>query len=243
MSLRILDNVRVLASVRDVAEARLALAAGAHVIDLKEPSAGALGAVSAAIVRDVVGAIDGKALVSATIGDMDLVPQQVLAACSQWADIGVDYIKIGIFPGDLPGTLAALSPLIKQGAKIIAVVFADGQTVWSSVLPLVAEAGFAGIMLDTAGKAGGGLLTHMPLSQCAAFVAAVHDAGLICGLAGSLKPDDIAPLAALNPDYLGFRGALCDAGRAGVLSESKVRDVVGGLAKCRRPGDIKVHSY
>ena len=224
-------SVKVLASVRDVSEAHLALAAGAHVIDLKEPSAGALGAVSAHIVREVVAAIDGKALVSATIGDMDLVPQPVFAACSEWAEIGVDYIKIGIFPGDLPATLNALSPLIKQGAKIIAVLFADGETSWDSVLPLVVQAGFAGIMLDTAGKQGGGLLTHMPLSDCATFVAAAHNAGLICGLAGSLKLNDIAPLAALNPDYLGFRGALCDTGRAGTLSQAKVRDVVIEVAK------------
>ncbi len=47
--------MRLLVSVRSVDEARLAAAAGADFIDLKEPSAGALGALPLATVRAVVG--------------------------------------------------------------------------------------------------------------------------------------------------------------------------------------------
>ena len=36
-----------------------------------------------------------------------------------------------------------------------------------------------------------------------------RQAGLLAGLAGSLTLDDVDPLLALRPDYLGFRGALC----------------------------------
>jgi uncharacterized protein (UPF0264 family) len=41
------------------------------------------------------------------------------------------------------------------------------------------------------------------------FVAATHDLGLMCGLAGSLRERDIPALMPLRADYLGFRGALC----------------------------------
>jgi uncharacterized protein (UPF0264 family) len=33
--------------------------------------------------------------------------------------------------------------------------------------------------------------------------------GLLAGLAGSLRQEDIVPLLTIEPDYLGFRGALC----------------------------------
>ena len=223
-------TVKVLASVRDMAEARLALEAGAHVIDLKEPAAGALGAVDISVVRDVVRQINGKALVSATIGDRALTPDLIRDACAQWAATGVDYVKIGIFPGDLPGTVKALAPVIDAGAKIIAVVFADGQAMWQQVVRDVSDGGFAGIMLDTADKTRGGLLAHMHVPVCAAFVQAARDHGLLCGLAGSLTLDDIPALAALKPDYLGFRGALCDQGRSGSLSPQRVRAVVMAVA-------------
>ena len=62
----------LLASVRSLAEARLALAGEVDVIDLKEPSAGALGAVPLDVARDVAG-LQPRPVVSATIGDVQLV--------------------------------------------------------------------------------------------------------------------------------------------------------------------------
>ena len=57
----------VLASVRSVEEAALVLAAGADFIDLKEPSAGALGALAPETIRAVVAHVAGRRSVSATI--------------------------------------------------------------------------------------------------------------------------------------------------------------------------------
>ena len=52
-----------LASVRDVSEAAIALAAGADIVDLKEPSRGALGAVEPATIAAVLRHIAGRARV------------------------------------------------------------------------------------------------------------------------------------------------------------------------------------
>jgi uncharacterized protein (UPF0264 family) len=49
------------------------------------------------------------------------------------------------------------------------------------------------------------------------FVLSARKSGLMCGLAGSLRMEDIAGLASLGADILGFRGALCEAGRASNL--------------------------
>jgi uncharacterized protein (UPF0264 family) len=165
-------------------------------------------------------------MVSATIGDMDLSPEPVVQACDQLLDAGVDVVKVGIFPGDLSGTLNALAPRIEAGAKVVAVLFADGPTMWQLVLPALVKARFTGLMLDTADKSRGGLLRHLPIPVLSAFVQSVKDAGLSCGLAGSLALEDIPALVPLKPDFLGFRSALCTEGRTGYLSPDKLDEVV-----------------
>ena len=64
-------------------------------------------------------------------------------------------------------------------------------------------------MLDTADKHQGSLLDHLTLDELASFIHIARLKGLLTGLAGSLKLTDIDKLAAINADYLGFRGALC----------------------------------
>jgi uncharacterized protein (UPF0264 family) len=88
-------------------------------------------------------------------------------------------------------------------------------------LSLFAEAGFKGVMLDTAGKGGGGLLDHIDLLSLGQFVEQAHDLDMFCGLAGSLRLEDIPQLLPMGADYLGFRGALCEQGerRAGVVAQ------------------------
>ncbi len=198
-----------LASITGVEEARLAIAAGATIIDCKNPRAGALGALPTAIVRAVVATVAGRAPVSATIGDFPAMdPAAVGGAVAAMADTGVDYVKIGLFPApDLDDCLAALAAIARR-QPLVAVLFADREPDLS-LIPRLAELGFAGVMLDTAGKAGGGLLAHQSPDILAGFVRQARRHGLLTGLAGSLKLADIDRLLPLEPDYLGFRGALC----------------------------------
>jgi uncharacterized protein (UPF0264 family) len=91
---------------------------------------------------------------------------------------------------------------------VIAVLFAD-KPVSEAIYAELAESGFKGIMMDTAIKNGQHLLDHQSLDQLTVFVQHIKDLDLICGLAGSLRQEDIAALTPLNADYLGFRSALC----------------------------------
>ena len=61
--------LRLLVSVANGAEASAALAGGADVIDAKDPLAGALGAVSPDVLRDIHATVAGARLVTAAIGD------------------------------------------------------------------------------------------------------------------------------------------------------------------------------
>jgi hypothetical protein len=87
------------------------------------------------------------------------------------------------------------------------------------------ESGFAGAMLDTGDKRAGGLRRHMDDATLGDFVARVRRDRMISGLAGSLALADVVPLRRLGPDYLGFRGALCPAGRTSALDIERVRAV------------------
>src|SRR5258707_906089 len=99
-----------LASVRSADEADVALAGGADIIDAKEPAMGALGAVAPATLRGIAVRVAGRLPVSATIGDLELRPDAVRAAVETTTGDGADIVKIGLFAGDLDGTLAARPP-------------------------------------------------------------------------------------------------------------------------------------
>jgi (5-formylfuran-3-yl)methyl phosphate synthase len=205
-----------LASVRDAAEAEIALRAGADIIDVKEPGTGALGAVDRPATRAIVKAVAGRVPVSATIGDLPMRAETIGEAVLERAACGVDYVKFGVFPEDGAETcLAAFRPLARR-IRLIAVLFADRLPVFDGVAA-AAEIGAAGVMVDTAGKASGALLDHLDLAAVASLVARARAQGLITGLAGSLHAGIVPELLALAPDLLGFRRALCRGSRASTL--------------------------
>jgi FolB domain-containing protein len=218
---------RMLASVNGPEEAKIALTGGADVIDLKDPARGALGAVATDVIRATVEAIDGRRLVSAVAGDLPMQPDPVVAAVREIAGTGVDYVKLGIFPGgDAAACIAALAEVAAR-TKLIAVFFADAAHDLS-LLPLLKRSGFAGAMIDTQGKAAGRLLDHVSVSPLLRFVETCHSLGLLAGLAGSLEPPDVPRLLVLAPDLLGFRGALCGpGGRTAAIDLARVQAVRG----------------
>jgi len=218
-----------LASVTSADEAETALHAGADVIDAKDPSSGALGALDAEVVREIVERIAGRAPVSATVGDLPADPAKLVAAARSMASTGVDLVKVGFF-GDADPRLAiaALGEADLGRARLVAVLMADRGPDFA-LLPHLARHGFTGAMLDTADKANGRLTTVLAADRVAAFVTAAHAANLFAGLAGSLRKTDIAGLARLRPDVLGFRGALCAEGRATALDPTRVAAVRAAL--------------
>ncbi len=207
----------LLASVRSAEEAELALAGGADVIDLKDPARGALGALPCDVIRAAVARVSGRRPVSATAGDLPMEPRTVTDAVDRIADTGVDFVKVGMFPGGSKSAcLDALSSRARSEVRLVAVLFAD-RVPGFDLIEQVAASGFVGIMLDTARKGGGGLRQHLSAETLGAFVARAKESELFVGLAGSLRHEDVAPLLRLEPDYLGFRGALTSGGRTASL--------------------------
>jgi uncharacterized protein (UPF0264 family) len=100
--------------------------------------------------------------------------------------------------------------------RLVAVLFADAPYDLALVDEL-ARNGFAGAMLDTAHKTGKTLRNWRSGNELAEFIARGRSNGLLTGLAGSLRQEDVSQLLAIGPDYLGFRGALCRNGERGRL--------------------------
>lgn len=214
-----------LASVKSASEACEAFAAGADVIDCKDPAGGALGRLDLDEIARVVRSVSALAPVSATIGDTFASPDNAVRSAKEVAATGVAIVKCGFFGEPEDAALAqALGEADLGRAKLFAVLMAD-RVADFSLVPHLARAGFIGVMLDTAGKERGSLREMMDTARLAAFLEAVRVHQLAAGLAGSLRLEDIAPLAALGPDLLGFRGALCAQGRTGELDEARVEAV------------------
>ncbi len=200
-----------LASVRDAAEAEMAIGVGADIIDLKDPGQGALGALAPDTIAACVRRIAARAPVSATIGDLPLEGETVRNAVLATAASGVDYVKLGLFPGG--DAERSLSLLTTEAAhiRLIVVLFADALPDFDAI-GLAARIGAHGVMFDTMGKDAGSLPDRMSFMALAEYIASAKAEGLVVGLAGSLKAKHVPSLVALAPDLLGFRGALCQCG-------------------------------
>jgi len=199
-----------LASVNNLEDAILVNQHGADIIDLKEPSQGALGGLDLHQIHEIVDHLWESCVVSATVGDLDADVPLILDRIEAVADTGVDYVKVGMFSQQhIDKCLPSFEYHARRGVKIIAVCFADVDFNISHTIQLCKKARLSGIMMDTAGKKSGSLLEHKTPEQLVQFVNAAKNNGLLTGLAGSLRAQDISALMPLKAHYLGFRTALC----------------------------------
>ena len=220
----------MLASVNSLKEALIALQADVDIIDLKQPELGALGALDTQQVTAIVTRLAHSKPISATIGDLPMQADLIVNAVKDMADTGVNYIKIGFFPGqDWHEVIVALQLFTQKSLKLIAVLFADQQPDFETIEQF-SLAGFAGVMLDTMNKSNGSLTQVMSLDEIQNFVKTTQQHQLLCGLAGSLRKGDITALLPLKADYLGFRGALCaDHQRTAELDPTALQAILGTL--------------
>lgn len=232
--------MRMLVSVRDVAEAREAVRAGVDFIDLKEPAAGALGGLALPVIREVVAALragdaeQGAApacapMISATIGD--LAPdalERILERARAVGACGVDLVKVGV-PGRGAAACVVLEALAALPLAIVPVLIAD-DGLDAAVIDAACAPAFAAVMADTQAKRAGSLLEILGEDALAAFIDRAHAAGRTVGLAGALRLADLPQLARLGPDFAGFRSAVCAGRRAGRLDPRRLEALRAAIA-------------
>ncbi|MEC5404552.1 (5-formylfuran-3-yl)methyl phosphate synthase [Paraburkholderia sp. MPAMCS5] len=235
----------LLASVRSNDEALDAARAGADLIDLKEPNAGALGGVStgdiAWIVRELRARYPVKPI-SATIGDVPSdALDEIAARVIEVSDTGVDYVKVGVTGG--PAARRCLEQLANLPAAVVPVLLCDGGIsggmrggMDSETVAHAAALGFVGVMFDTWAKDGSTLFDHVDTNTLAGWLRLTRARGAMCGIAGSLGEAQFEQIRALAPDVAGFRTALCVDGRRSRLDPRRVAQWAEALH--RRSGGL-----
>ena len=225
---------RLLVSVRDAEEAEIAVAAGADIIDLKEPSRGSLGAVSPEIAEQVARSLGGRRPLSLALGEL-------FSESSQWSPFGlaeygretvaaVDYAKVGTAGADrvenwrelwlewrlsLPGSIQpVVVSYVDPGA---------GSPSPEAVLNFAHSQSICTVLLDTYCKNGDeNLLTWISEASLNRLIMDASARGIRLAIAGSISTETLLKAKVMNPCIVAVRSAACVGGRGGKLCANRV---------------------
>jgi uncharacterized protein (UPF0264 family) len=214
--------MKVLISPQNTVEALICLSAGVEIVDVKNPSEGSLGANFPWVIQEIKNHTQGRALLSATLGDVPFKPGTISQAALGAVVAGADYIKVGLYGIKTPSETYALMAAVKRAADmakrevtVVACAYADASRI-GAISPLEAiaptkEAGCDGIMIDTAIKDGKSIFAHQDAESLKEFVGRASALGLLTALAGSITKEHLGELALIRPDIIGVRGAVCES--------------------------------
>lgn len=223
------SKTRLLVSVRSPDEAAVALKAGADLIDVKEPSKGAMAPAEAEVVEAVVQVVNGAVPVSAALGEW---ADNSLVEAHWHLQQPLDYIKWGLAgythtPGWGEDLLTARRQ-IKRGTEVVAVAYADHTRAKS--VPPAEVAKFAKryrykvFLLDTYVKDKKNVLSFLDPAEIAELTTTLQAGGVAVAIAGSLKLEDLKKLKGVAPDWYAVRGAVCVGGqRTADLDPSRIK--------------------
>jgi (5-formylfuran-3-yl)methyl phosphate synthase len=215
--------MRLLVSVTDADEARIAVEAGVDIVDVKNPAEGSLGAPRPGVIGRVREIVPPERPVSAAIGDLPGLPGTAALAALGAARSGAAYVKVGLWgtsgTDEAVAVLLAVREAVDRGAAVVAAAYADAERVSGRPLPpgevveAARRAGVAGCLLDTAVKDGRGLFEWLNPEALEALVGGGHAAGLEMALAGALLAEELSLVRATGADIVGVRAAACRDGR------------------------------
>ena len=239
--------MHLLVSVRDAREASAALAGGADIVDAKEPASGALGAVAPATLEAIAHAIPASMALSAALGEGDgqalagaIAATPVLPARRGW------FVKFALHSeADADRAIGSAVETLRSrtdSPRLILARYADqGLRDVVSWLQLAAGAGAWGALVDTSRKDGRSLFDFVPAGDLGQLAHEARRQGLRLALAGGLGQDHLGPVVATGAHVMGVRGAVCDGGRIGLISEARVNALsrqLRALTARRAPGAL-----
>lgn len=219
---------KLLVSVRSVAEADAALRGGADWIDLKEPTAGPLGAVSAELAQAIVEFVDGRAAVSAAAGE--LLDWPTSAARQLLQVTGISQLKLGLAGcrdrAWREAWQAAQREIAAAGKELVAVIYADDAAAHSpapaDIAALAVESQCQWLLVDTFDKRNGTLLSCLTHDELHAIFEPVRRQGVTTATAGRLTATAITELPLDAIDVVAVRSAACGGDRHGTVCAKQV---------------------
>jgi uncharacterized protein (UPF0264 family) len=212
--------MKLLVSVVNIDEAIEALVGGADIIDVKNPSEGALGANFPWVISEIRAKIPLKIEISATLGDLHNLPGTVSLAAYGASLSGADYLKVGLFDFKFEEEIICLIKNVKKSIKkierqikIIAAGYADYREFGGFdplKIPKIAyKSEVNGVMIDIKTKNSKNLFDFFTDHELTRFINDSHHCGLMAALAGSLGEKEIPRIRALNADIFGVRRSVC----------------------------------
>ncbi len=217
-------GMQLLISVTSVAEAQVALRGGAQIIDIKNPAEGALGTASVSALHEVCATLPSDRPVSAALGDSTAPAGTLALAAYGAARLGAHYLKVGLLTASPDDAIILLEDVQRSArlanphCRLVGVGYGDAPLVgalsWRLLPEIAQEAQLWGCMIDTALKDGRTLFDHCREQDLANWLADCRRAGLHGALAGSLGVANAILLRRLDPDIVGFRGAVCRGDRS-----------------------------
>jgi uncharacterized protein (UPF0264 family) len=216
-------------------EAEAALAGGAGLIDIKEPSSGSLGRATDNTIARILAWGAGKVPVSAALGELPDRPCPFPAAGLAFAKWGL----AGCGPArdwqrDLQSARAALEA-IDPACSAVAVAYADWRRAGApnpqAVCAFVCRKSWPVLLIDTWSKDGSSLLDWLNMTELSQLASGCRRSGVRLALAGSLRSEQIPTLLCLRPAWIAVRGAACRGGQRGqAIQEAAVRRLAAMLA-------------
>jgi uncharacterized protein (UPF0264 family) len=245
---------KLLVSVRNAAEALVALDGGAAFIDIKEPRNGSLGQAP----RDVQGAIVDTVSPGSTPPPRRDRQVVLTAALGEWASSGppsswvplpgISLYKLGLSgcherPEWTEGLDAWRERAGLTGADLVAVAYADHASAGSPeprrVLDYAIDRQLPYFLIDTFMKTAGTLTELLDERALRSIVEHAQTHGVGVALAGSLRLEDLRAVASLGTDVIAVRGAACRQGRRELdLDADRIEKLVGilrGGSPCAQP--------
>ena len=229
--------MQLLISVVNENEAKSAVDGGADIIDVKNPREGSLGANSPGVIKSIRNITPENIPVSAAIGDAPDLPGLMSLAALGAAVCDVQYIKVGLYAVITLDRAVNLLREIKKSVKsfngdikIIAVAYGDAYKI-NALSPMecpgaAIEAGIDGCMLDTIVKGEGDLFSSLSVGLINRFIKECKKNNLLSALAGSLHREHVSILKDLDPDIIGFRGAVCGGDRLnGTINSNAIKKI------------------
>jgi len=215
--------LKLLVSVVDRREAKIASRYSVDIIDVKNPREGALGASIPRVIRDIRMIVPRGIEVSATIGDLPNLPGTASLAARGAATIGINYVKAGLYGVSrvrdglkLAREICIAVREVSSDTRIVLVGYADYARIRSlepmKIVDIAADAGADGVMIDVKTKGGNNVFDYLDTSYLTSFADKASSRGLIKALAGGLKLDDIDRVFKLGFDVVGVRRAVCSVG-------------------------------
>ena len=197
---------------------------GADLIDIKEPTAGALGKASDDVIRAIVESVGSMRPVSAAHGEWrDHDPRWQITP-------GLEWVKWGLAgqAGRLAHAFAEIATA--AGDRAVLAMYADATKAnapsLSELNELLGNTRVPLVLVDTFEKRPGvSLIDWIDLQSLKSLIGELKSRGTQIALAGSLDRHSIAAIAALQPDWIAVRGAACEGGREGVVIEAKVAEL------------------